>query len=65
MDDTSPVPYHNDPQPVQLLDCGRQNCRILNPVNPAVWCRACLLTDVERYRERDLRRARSQDDFDY
>lgn len=31
-----------------LSDCGRENCRTLYPSCPEHWCRACLLTIVQR-----------------
>lgn len=67
MDETHPIPCRPpDPEPLQRLDCGRGNCKILNPVNPGIWCRACLLRDVDRYRERDRARAQHERlEFDY
>lgn len=30
--------------------CPRQNCHLTHPDNPSEWCRACLLSLVERVR---------------
>lgn len=35
---------------LQQDDCGRENCRLLNPVRPDLWCRHCLVEEVARLR---------------
>jgi hypothetical protein len=37
--------------PTVLLDaCRQQNCLMLNPLRPDLWCRTCLIAEIEKLR---------------
>lgn len=38
--------------PTGREDCGRENCQILNPLRPELWCRACLIEHVVQLRRK-------------